>query len=234
MTASTAGQIVSARPSTPHCHYHVPGTSVALLTYPAKIPCPSWSLPAGRACPFAFRSDPDAICGSCYAAKGFYMMPRVKAAQDARYAWTLDCLKTPEGTERFIALMTEAIAHECARFNVQYFRVHDSGDLFSPAYTRAWTEICRRLPDIRFWIPTRSYRAAWVADIIALAALPNVTVRPSALRFEDAAPEIAGLQAGSTARHHGATCPASSQGNACLDCRQCWDSPTIAIAYHKH
>jgi hypothetical protein len=44
----------------------VPGTNIALLSRPTKLPGPSWSLPAGPACPFR-RNGPDTICGSCYA-----------------------------------------------------------------------------------------------------------------------------------------------------------------------
>ena len=43
----------------------VPGTTVRLLTKTTKMPGPSWSMPAHRACPRAN----GAICDSCYASK---------------------------------------------------------------------------------------------------------------------------------------------------------------------
>ncbi len=55
----------------------------------------------------------------------------------------------------------------------KYFRVHDSGDFYSPAYLAAWAEVCRNflkpfqlskpiggateLPPITFWAPTRMW-----------------------------------------------------------------------------
>jgi hypothetical protein len=128
-----------------------------------------------------------------------------------------------------------------------YFRVHDSGDLFSPAYTWAWVRIVQALPEIKFWFPTRSWRPltmaklspatriAWELALMALAAEDNVTVRPSALFFNAPAPRIPGLQAGSTAADDGSySCPASKQDNECRDCRACWDAPELAISYRAH
>jgi len=71
-----------------------------------------------------------------------------------------------------------------------------------------------------------------------LATLPNVTVRPSALDFGDAAPMIAGLHAGSTAAmadgSRASQCPAPQQGGNCGDCRTCWDLKETAVSYSKH
>ena len=36
-----------------------------------------------------------------------------------------------------------------------FFRLHDSGDLFSPNYIRAWTFAARMMPFVYIWIPTR-------------------------------------------------------------------------------
>ena len=126
------------------------------------------------------------------------------------------------GTDTFVSTMVATIR----RARNPYFRVHDSGDLFSPAYTWAWVRIVQALPDIRFWFPTRSWRPitmtrmspagrmAWELALTALNAEPNVTVRPSALFFNAPAPRIPGLAAGSTAADDGSyTCPASKQDN---------------------
>jgi Gene product 88 len=45
-----------------------------------------------------------------------------------------ECLRTPEGTDVFVRTMIEAIDAT----GYLYMRVHDSGDLFSAAYSRAW------------------------------------------------------------------------------------------------
>jgi hypothetical protein len=222
---------------------YVPGTTSLLLTEARKMPCASWSLPAREACPYALNGQ-GTICGSCYADKGSYTQyPSVKKAQRARFTWTRDCLKTPEGTDSFVHVLVDVIR----RAGQPYFRVHDSGDLFSPAYVWAWVRIVQSLPDIAFWFPTRSWRAltmkgmsastrmAWELALMALSSQPNVTVRPSALFFNAPAPRIPGLAAGSTAADDGSySCPASKQDNECRDCRKCWDAPEMAISYKAH
>lgn len=228
---------------------YVPGTTTLLLTDTSKRPSASWSLPAREACPYAFTGE-GTICGDpgthtgCYADKGSYTAyPNVKKAQRARYSWVRECLKTDEGTDAFVRTMVDVIG----RTRNEYFRVHDSGDLFSPAYTWAWVRIVQALPEIKFWFPTRSWRpltmskispatkVAWELALLALASEPNVTVRPSALFFNAPAPRIPGLAAGSTAADDGSfTCPASRQNNECGDCRACWDAPQLAISYRAH
>jgi hypothetical protein len=223
---------------------YVPGTTTVLLTEARKMPCASWSLPARAACPFAFYGE-GTICGDCYATKGSYAQyPGVRKAQNARFDWVRECLKTPEGTDSFVATMVSTIR----RTRNPYFRVHDSGDLFSPAYAWAWVRIVQALPDIRFWFPTRSWRPltmtkispdvriGWELALMALTAESNVTVRPSALFFNSPAPTIPGFAAGSTAsdQDDAITCPASKQDNECRDCRACWDAPTVAISYRAH
>lgn len=221
---------------------YVPGTKTLLLTEARKMPCNSWSLPAGKACPFAFYAE-GAICSDCYAQKGSYRCyPNVARAQDIRFEWTRECMRTEDGRNEFVRYMTAAIRAT----NLEYFRVHDSGDLFSPAYTWCWVRIARTLPDVKFWIPTRSWRpltmtkispsvkAEWEFALLALSAEPNVTLRPSALFFNAPAPRVPGLAAGSTAALEGFTCPASRQNNMCGDCRACWIDRDTPISYHAH
>jgi hypothetical protein len=128
-----------------------------------------------------------------------------------------------------------------------YFRVHDSGDMFNVAYAECWLEVCRQLPEVRFWIPTRAWQQpAGPLPVIdpllhtlrRLASLPNAAVRPSALNFGDYAPVVSGLHAGSTAAmpdvFRARQCPAHEQGNRCGDCRACWEQKDTPIAYCKH
>src|SRR4051812_19407617 len=178
----------------------VEGTNTAVLTVTSKMPGPSFSLPAGEACPNSHGS----ICGSCYATKGCYRYASTQTAQSARYTWVRSAMKTPESREQWVRTMVLAIRAS----KTEYFRGHDSGDFFNVAYVEAWTEVARRMPDVKFWFPTREYQAKASTDAFvvlnprtaalqALAALPNVTVRPSALEVGDAAPVVPGLAAGS-------------------------------------
>src|SRR5262249_19580928 len=119
---------------------------------------------------------------------GRYSQAQIKRAQWARFDWARECLRSADGTDEFVRTMVEAIDATGYR----YMRVHDSGDLFSAAYTRAWIRICMALSWVRFWFPTRSWQAPWVDVIKELAALPNAAVRPSAIHFDDEPPEIDG------------------------------------------
>lgn len=231
----------------------VPGTTSLLLTDTAKMPSASWSLPAKAACPYAVYGE-GTICGDCYAQKGSYTQyPNVAKAQNARFEWARQCMKSEAGIDSFVSTMVDVIRRavdgEQRKFGPgvgRYFRVHDAGDLFSPAYTWAWVRIVQALPDIRFWFPTRSWRpltmtklapsikVEWELALMALSAEDNVTVRPSALFFNAPAPRIPGLAAGSTASADGFNCPASKQNNECGDCRACWDMPETAISYRAH
>jgi hypothetical protein len=217
----------------------VPGTTVRLLTQTSKMPGPSWSLPAHKSCP---RSN-GTICDSCYAAKGCYRYSSTQNAQNARFKWTVESMRTAPGRAQWIAAMVAGITQS----GCEYFRVHDSGDMFSPAYAECWLAVCQALPGIRFWIPTRSWQQPksplpvfdpLLNTLRKLAALPNVAVRPSALNFGDDAPVVAGLHAGSTAamsdHTRAAQCPAPQQGGNCGDCRVCWDEKETPVSYCKH
>lgn len=214
--------------------FKVPGTKVGLLSTPSKMPGLSWSIPAGKSCP---RETGD-ICKHCYAKKGRYIFENVLNAQRVRFEWTIDSMRSEEGRRFWVYWMTEAIRGQ------EYFRVHDSGDMFNRFYVECWYEVALALPATKFWIPTRSWqhpKALLIFDPILsslrkLAMLPNVTVRPSALNFGDAPPIVPGLHAGSTANYSGpiSHCPARSQGGHCGACRHCWDSKEESVSYPKH
>lgn len=221
---------------------HVPNTTTRLLSSPSKMPGKSFGLPAHRACPRANGS----ICRLCYASKGCYVWRTVREAYEKRFQWVVECMRTEAGRIQFVDVMVRTIGKQKS----EYFRIHDSGDFFNLQYAQCWVEICRRLPRIRFWAPTRVWQSPTPAGpfrimdedpimnaVRELAALPNVTVRPSALDFGTPPPAVAGLAAGSTAAFSGSTvfaCPAKSQGNQCGECRVCWDAPDTAVSYSKH
>ena len=79
----------------------VPGTASALLSRPTRLPGPSWSLPAGPACPFR-RNGPNTICGSCYAddvGRGpGTRRPRSSELSGRGSDWTRKCLRTALGS----------------------------------------------------------------------------------------------------------------------------------------
>jgi hypothetical protein len=154
-------------------------------------------------------------------------MANVKDSLQQRYGWTLKQLQ--QGT--FIQAMVSAILES----KESYFRIHDSGDFFSVEYVNSWRAIAQALPHVRFWAPTRSHLIGgpMLDALRALAALPNVSVRPSAASFEGDVPEVAGLSAGTSASARMHTCRKPEQENKCMDCRICWDK-TTAVVYAKH
>jgi hypothetical protein len=217
----------------------VPGTTVRLLTQTSKMPGPSWSLPAHKACPRANGT----ICDACYASKGCYRYSSTQNAQNARFKWTVESMRTLDGRKRWVDAMVDGIRNT----GCGYFRIHDSGDLFSVAYAECWFAVCQALPGIRFWIPTRAWQQPKSPLLVfdplltvlrKLATLANVTVRPSALDFGNDAPKVSGLHAGSCAEmsdsRRAYQCPAPEQGGICGDCRICWDSKDSPVSYRKH
>lgn len=219
------------------------------LSAPSKMPCYSWSIPAGSTCPGAKLSvlehGENAVCGSCYAQKGFYNMPSTQAAQLARRAWIARSLSHDGGAE-FVRVMTNMVQESVHAAKDDRFRGHDSGDFFSVPYIEAWIAICSALPSVRFWFPTRSYIVANLCPALErLAALPNVSVRPSGLEFDVETPIVSGFAAGTTVIRslpvletlapETRVCPATADTPQCAahGCDACW-TKTARVAYIAH
>tara|TARA_R110002020_G_scaffold18015_1_gene63665 strand:- start:2754 stop:3500 length:747 start_codon:yes stop_codon:yes gene_type:complete len=182
------------------------------------MPCFSFNIPALKFCPAAqivlnmARKAKEAlgkvICSSCYACKGFYMMPSVAKSLKNKGDFIVRSIRENDG-DAFVEEMEKQIRAKYYKptgekktlknCNTDLFRVHDAGDLFSAKYIDCWIRICKALPDIRFWFPTREHaRPDQIPHLQRLSALPNVCVKPSALRFDEKAPVIDGLAAGTS------------------------------------
>jgi hypothetical protein len=94
----------------------------------------------------------------------------------------------------------------------RWFRWHDSGDIQSVKHLLKIFHVCRLTPDVAHWLPTR--------EAGLLSKIPQD--RPGSWPLT------------STVVTTGRSCPAPDQGNACLDCRACWDKDIRNIAYGKH
>lgn len=194
------------------------------LSAPSKMPCRGYSIPA-EACTTGskIREVMGSVCNSCYALKGRYQFPTVKTALGKR----LKALADPRWED---AMVTQIGKQERSG----YFRWHDSGDVQSVGHLAKIGRIADRLPDIKFWLPTREYGR--VKDYGKRHK--NLTVRLSAFMVDGPLPLALAKRTGSvvsgvTANAADATCPAPQQGNQCGDCRACWDSPDPVI-YHAH
>lgn len=200
------------------------------LSKPSKMPGYSYGLPAEECITGSKLVNVEgSVCHGCYAMKGFYKL-YAKTIKPAQYKH-LEAIEDP----RWVDAMVTLIGKACR--DVPYFRWHDSGDLQSVEHLAKIAAICKALPNVHFWLPTREY--AIVAEYRRNAELPtNLVVRLSAHKVDGPHPATAGLPTSGV--HTDAVpkgcfaCPAQKQGNQCGDCRACWNPKVLAVSYHKH
>jgi hypothetical protein len=204
------------------------------LSKAGKMPSHSFSTPA-QACRTgsALAKIPGSVCHGCYARKGNYVFPNVKAPRAANLEQIMLADATGEW-EPWIAGVTAAIA---ATEKSGYFRWHDSGDVQSLAHLQAIAEVARRLPGIRFWLPTKE-KGDVLAYVRECGDFPaNLTVRLSAPMIDGAASSAWAITSTVYSKQGapmGHACPAYTQGGKCGDCRACWSRDVANVSYPKH
>jgi hypothetical protein len=210
--------------------------------------------------------NPLFICNACYALGGRYAGSDYILKSQLVYEWTRRCLKEGTFVDHMVAILEDAwhLKTEGAQTRTsgsaeagnrrriwfgtdKFFRLHDSGDFFSPEYWEAWCEICEAYPNTLFWAPTRvalrrdgSPNEPWVRRF--QNAPRNLVVRPSTLHFEAKHPTIPGLAAGtmcSLNKVEGVhSCPVywSEDYDTCddADCRVCWLNRNLPVSYPAH
>lgn len=208
------------------------------VTNTSKMPCKSYSLPT-VACRTGFRMSKTAgsICSKCYANKGFYKRNKctVEPVQHARLTAIELALADAQYREWWLGAMQMLIGLDSE------FRFHDSGDLQSVDHLHLYADLAERMPNCRFWLPTREYGT--VATFCRSRAVPeNLVIRLSAMFVDQPVKIPASLQgvAGVTASnvHKGSepighVCPAYTRQGKCGDCRACWDRELI-VSYPLH
>lgn len=211
-----------------------------LLTKTSTMGCFSFSLPAGKSgsCVMA---TPGGVCASCYSKINLYNMPTIEKNQWYRFLWTKEMVS--ENLVAWVEVMSDSIKDAVKN---SYFRIHDSGDFYHPDYIWAWYYICKALPDIKFWAPTRVWQSRqinWIAPLRRLSLLPNVSVRPSALNFNElttsykffGAPTAVVDALEASNKLESLLCPKTKNHSSCEaeGCRQCW-SKEGNVAYLVH
>lgn len=195
---------------------------VGTLGKPSKMPGLTYGIPASS-CKVGAKlaTIKGSVCNNCYALKGFYVMPTVKAAQQKRLA----SLTHP--------LWTEAITFLIAKSKNEHFRWHDSGDLQSAEHLRNIVEVARNLPNVKFWLPTREAKliTSYLRDNSEFP--DNLIVRVSGAMVDGTAP-VRFIHTSTVVKTSAATCPAPSQGNKCGECRICWDKNVATVSYKEH
>ena len=213
-------------------HKTIPIYAEPKLSNTGKMPCPSFSTPA-TACITGSKLSKvkGSVCHGCYALKGNYRYPNVKAPREHNLA-LLDNLPV------WTMAMIKAIANSK---HGGFFRWHDSGDVQSLEHLRAIMVIANALPDILFWLPSKE--AGIVKQAANRWAIPsNLIIRISAPMVDQkpTLPEsLKGLNNVCTSTVHtdqpfGQECIAYQQGGKCLSCRACWNRDIPNISYPKH
>ena len=199
---------------------------VGSLSSPSKMPGYGYSTPAEDCITGSKLAEVvDSICSFCYARKGRYVFRNVKQAMKKR----LKSLQRLDWVETMVFMIGK-------REKSGFFRWHDSGDIQGVWHLEKIAEVARRLPHIKFWLPTREYR--FVREWMQFASVPkNLTIRLSAYMVDGKPPTKLAKKLGLTTSGvspDGFNCPASKQGNECGECRACWDGSVENINYKKH
>lgn len=201
------------------------------LGEPSKMPGFSTAIPAA-ACKVGAKLAKVAgsVCASCYALKGNYTFPSVKAGHKRR----LEALHNPQWVEGMVKL----VGHYTDP-NDPVFRVHDAGDMQSVEHILNWVAVARALPWVDFWAPSREIRMLKLARAMAGDWPVNLVVRLSAPMIGEAL-DVEGPT--SSVDTPGAyDCPAYKQDGKCsgadiggVDCRACWNPNIPRVNYPKH
>jgi hypothetical protein len=202
---------------------------VPKLSKAGKMPCGSFSTPA-QACITGSKLAKVAgsVCFDCYALKGMYRFPNVKAPRDHNLALIQSDLVA------WSASMIESIRKADKS---GFFRWHDSGDLQSFDHLVAIISIANALPQIKFWLPTKE--KAFLAKLKRsdISVPSNLAIRLS-MPMIDQAPITSTWALTSTvhqkAEAFGASCNAYQNDGKCGDCRACWNTDITNISYPKH
>ena len=188
------------------------------LSKTSKMPCPGYSLPAEECRLGRFlRQIPGTVCAHCYALRGRYLFPVVRRAMGRRMASLSDT--------RWVAAVTSLIR----RSGEKYFRWHDSGDIQGLEHLAKIVAVCKKLPGVKFWLPTREYRLVEVYRRMGGKIPRNLCIRYSAHLIDGRPPLGYGMPVISVSADRSKTppsayrCRAAEAGNACGPCRACWD-----------
>ena len=190
------------------------------LSKPNKMPGPSINLPAAACITGAtLVGVQGSTCSGCYALKGRYRFQNVKDAMARRLAKLHD----PRWVEAMVTLVHKQ----------PVFRWHDSGDLQSAKHLTNIFEVCKRTPDTLHWLPTREAKFLRLMDPDVVPKNLKI-VLSDLMNDQETPPSWWPYTSGVTTDHAAVTCPASKQGNKCLNCRKCWDRGTKRVIYGKH
>lgn len=199
------------------------------LSTPSKMPWYSYSLSAYDCKTGSkLREVKNSTCSKCYACKGNYCFPTVRAAHARR----LNAIDDPRFEDAFVLVLTKLYQRgrgtyikDGVEIKENRFRWHDSGDIQTLEHLEIINRVALRTPFLDHWIPTREFGIVKKFFEKHGNFAPNLTVRMSAVMIGEELETSLPLPTSSVGVAEAAIqCKAYSQGGKCLDCRQCWDS----------
>lgn len=208
------------------------------LSDPSKLPCKSYSLPAGETCTGSVdkHGNIKLSCINCYAQKGNYRWKNTKALREFnRQNW-----RDTQWVNEISDMLNES--------KDDVFRWFDSGDIYHPKLAEKIYKVMKGTSNTQHWLPTQSYSNPKVLPWLQkMSKLPNVMVRYSS-----------GQTNGGFLNQHGSTIVQLEQVRngtvsekihvckvykdkqtgydvrQCGDCRKCWSKEVPIVAYVQH
>ena len=211
------------------------------LSHPSKMPCPSWGIPVKHCITGSkLAKIKDSVCSMCYAAKGFYVITNVKAAQARRYRKLKLAIMDSTARDKFVrafCILTR---------DLPYFRWFDSGDLQSFMHLKMLNTIASGSPNCKFWLPTQEigFVRRLLKDPWSPVA-PNLNIRISSQRIGQHHKEIDKVHSvtwstvtESLQLKDTLACPAeflhAGTKLSCRKCRACWSKNVREVNYKLH
>ena len=203
------------------------------LSFPSKMPCASFGLPAMTACVTGGKLTKlkGSVCNQCYAVRGNYSFKGTVQLREENLRLTRLALEG-SGSE-----WIETIEHMIKASGMGYFRWHDSGDLLSSRHLWMIVEVANRCKGVRFWLPTREYGFVTEYTLDGGKIPKNLTVRLSAHMIGQTIDTASPFVSSSVGSGKGRLCPATydkDNEGRCGSCRACWTRSTVNIDYKKH
>lgn len=203
------------------------------LSAPSKMEGPSWSISALE-CKLGsiLRKKAGSTCSGCYALKGRYVFPSVKAAHSRRLA-----AYNRDPSTWALAMGASIRKHKKGRL----FRWFDAGDLQSLAMLEAIIGVVRATPGTQHWLPTRerSIVRSWISK--HPEGLPmNLALRISAPMVGSAGEAVAGTVRSMVhlpeegPSRFAFSCEASARGGKCGPCVACYSPEVALVSYPRH
>lgn len=191
------------------------------LSYPSKMDCPSWGIPAKYCRVGSALSEVEgSTCSDCYALKGTFRFGNVAELLEQNFRKMFSSLWVPA----MVALIRWE-GHE-------RFRWFLSGDIRCQNHFRNIVAVCQATPEVCHWLPTREVAVVRPLEDMIPA---NLTVRLSAAMIDGAPPQQWEYTSTVVTDADEKTCPSSVKGGSCADneCVRCW-SQQGNIAYKRH